>query len=88
MSHHGRGGGVGKYLLVLRYTFKLNMHNPVGWGCRIHRLHLCRGVRLPNACPVYDAKQSDGEVLVMLELRRMLSSLSLPLSQVHSGLEW
>ena len=21
--------------------------SPVGWGCRIHRLHLCRGVRLP-----------------------------------------
>ena len=22
--------------------------SPVGWGCRIHRLHLCRGVRLPQ----------------------------------------
>ena len=22
-------------------------HCPVGWGCRIHRLHLCRGVRPP-----------------------------------------
>ena len=21
---------------------------PVGWGCRIHQLHLCRGVRTPN----------------------------------------
>ena len=21
---------------------------PIGWGCRIHRLHLCRGVRLPQ----------------------------------------
>ena len=20
---------------------------PVGWGCRIHRLHLCRGLRSP-----------------------------------------
>ena len=27
-------------------------HCPVGWGCRIHRLHLCRGVRPPlNECP-------------------------------------
>ena len=24
------------------------MYGPVGWGCRIHRQHLCRGVKLPN----------------------------------------
>ena len=24
---------------------------PVSWGCKIHRLHLCRGVRPPNKCP-------------------------------------
>ena len=24
---------------------------PVGWSCRIHRLHLFRGVRAPNECP-------------------------------------
>ena len=30
---------------------------PVGWGCRIYRLLLCRGVRPPpNECPVYDTK--------------------------------
>ena len=46
------------------------MHCPVGRGCRIHRLHLCRGVRLP--------KQSDGEVPVMLELWEMRSTHSLP----------
>ena len=40
----------------------------VGWGCRIHRLHLCRGATAPNKYPVYDTKQSDGEVIVMLEL--------------------
>ena len=40
---------------------------PVIWGCRIHRLHLCREVRpTPNECAGYDAKQSDGEVPVML----------------------
>ena len=39
---------------------------PVGWGCRIHWLHLCRGVRPPNECPGYDTKQSDGEVPAML----------------------
>ena len=39
-------------------------------GCRIHWLHLCRGVRHPptNEYPGYDSKQSDGGVPVMLEL--------------------
>ena len=41
---------------------------PVGWGCRIHQLHLCRGIRFSNECPRYDAKESDGEASVMLEL--------------------
>ena len=50
----------------------------VSWGCRIHRLLLCRGVRPPprtKECPVYDTKQSDGEVPVMLELCGMRSTL-------------
>ena len=52
---------------------------PVGWGCRIHRLLLCRGVRPPpNECPGYDTKQSDGEVPTMLELWGMRSIPSLP----------
>ena len=52
---------------------------PVGWGCRIHRLHLCRGVRHPqNECPRYDTKQSDSEVPAMLELWGMWSTPSLP----------
>ena len=59
---------------------------PVGWGCRIHWLHLCRGVRPPpNECPGYDTKQSDGEDPAMLELwgvRRTPSLPSLP------GLLW
>ena len=50
---------------------------PVGWGCRIHRLHLCREVRLPQWVSCYDTKQSDGEGLVMLELWGMLSTPSL-----------
>ena len=53
---------------------------PFGWGCRIHRLLLCRGVRPPhpNKFPRYDTKQSDGEVPVMLELSGMWSTPSLP----------
>ena len=46
----------------------------------IHRLLLCRGVRFPtpNECPRYDTKQSDGQVLAMLELWGMRSTPSLP----------
>ena len=52
---------------------------PVSWGCRIHWLHLCRGVRPPpNECPGYDTKQSDGEVPATLELWGMRSTPSLP----------
>ena len=57
----------------------------VGWGCRIHWLHLCRGVRPPNKCPGYDTKQSDGEVPVMLGPGGIRSTSSLPLLP---GLLW
>ena len=32
----------------------------VGWGCRLHRLHPCRGVRTQSECPRFYTKQSDG----------------------------
>ena len=61
-----------------------NLNCPVGWGCRIHRLLLCRGVR-PPWVSWYDTKQSDDEVPAMLELWGMksiplLPSLPCPLS--------
>ena len=52
--------------------------NQVSWGCRIHWLHLCRGVRLTNEYSGYDINQSDGKVQVMLELWGMQSTPSLP----------
>ena len=60
------------------YLFK---NFPVGWSCRIHWLHLCRGLRPPpppTECPGYDTKQSYAEVPVMLELWGMQSTSSLP----------
>ena len=64
------------YLLISNYDINTC---PFGWGCRIHRLLLCRGVRPPaNECPGYDTKQSDGEVPAMLELWGMQSTPSLP----------
>ena len=44
---------------------------PVGWGCRIHRLHHYRGIRPPKKCPGYNTKKSDSKVTVMLELWEM-----------------
>ena len=42
------------YVTLQYHGYWINTHtqDPVSWGCRIHRLHLCRGVRLPpNECP-------------------------------------
>ena len=68
--------------LLLNHPYLLTVHNtincPVGWGCRIHRLLLWRGVRPPNESPGYDTKQSHGEVPVMLELWGTRSTPSLP----------
>ena len=46
------------FVSLIRSSFSLNkkkrpnhesiIYGPVGWGCRIHRLHLCRGVRHPQ----------------------------------------
>ena len=61
----------------------LNHFSPVGWGCRIHWPHHCRGVRLPhNECRRYAIKQSDGEVPVILGLWGMRRS------QGHFDPEW
>ena len=54
------------------------MFCPVAWGCRIHRLILCRGAGPPKKCPGYDTKQSDSEVPVMLDFGGMWSTLLLP----------
>ena len=67
-----------KWFQVLLCITNNSFNCPVGWGCRIHRLLLCRRVRTPNECPGYDTKQSDGEVPAMLELWGMQSTLSLP----------
>ena len=46
---------------------------PVGWGCRIHQLHLFGEVRPlpPDECPKYDNKQSEYEVPGILELKNV-----------------
>ena len=50
------------YIYIHAYTYmhthKYPHTRPVGWGYRIHRLHLCRWESPPpNECPIYDTKQ-------------------------------
>ena len=54
---------------ILKFNGISKITCPVGLGCRIHRLLLCRRVRplTYNECPRYDSKQSDDEVPVMLK---------------------
>ena len=64
-------------------------HCPVGWSCRIHRLHLCRGIKpLPNMCPEYDTEN----LMVRFQWCWSFGECGAPLhcncSQVHSGPEW
>ena len=77
-SIHEKSNCISAYVATSKYPPWLLC--PVSWGCRIHWLHLCRGVRPPpNECPIYDTKQSDGEVPAVLELWGMRSTPSLPL---------
>ena len=68
------------YMATNHIAIKKNILSfcPVDWGCRIHRLLLCRRVRPHNECSVYNTKQSDGEVPAVLEVWGMRSTLSLP----------
>ena len=68
------------HLLTLPWsTISSPFTSPVGWGCRIHRLDLCRWVILLHKCPWYDTKQSDAEATVMLPLWGMQTTPPLPL---------
>ena len=65
--------------VIVKRNFTAFTVGPVIWGCRIHWLLLCRGVRPPtNEHPGYDTKQSDGDVPVMLELWGIWNTPSLP----------
>ena len=58
--------------------------------CRIHRLLLCRGVRLPpNMCPGYDTKKSDREIPVSFGNAEHLFIAIIPWSSLaQSGRTW
>ena len=66
VSHPAHVEGLVKaYMFTTTTTTTTTNISPVGLGCRIHRLHFCKGVRPPtNECFGYDTKQSDGEAPV------------------------
>ena len=70
-------------------TFTLKIICPVSWGCRIHWLHLCRGVRpRPNECP----DMTLNNLMVRFQQRWSFGECGVPLhchrSHVHSGPAW
>ena len=64
------------------------LFSPISSDCRIHRRHLCKGVRLPHRVSCYDSKQSDSEVPVTLDICGIWSTRHCNCSQVHSCPEW
>ena len=74
----------------LRSGFKTPLRNcPVSWGCRIHWLHLCRGVRPP---PTSVLDMTLNNLMVRFQQYWSFGECRVPLhchsSQVHSGPEW
>ena len=72
-SKRGYSGYDTKFHLVMRfwchYLPVYSDRSPVGWGCRIHQLHFCKGlIPPPNRCPGYDIKQSDGKTPALGDL--------------------
>ena len=76
--------------ITLRFTLTQSSSCPVGWGCRIHRLLLCRGVRPPPPTSVLDMTLNN--LMVRFEQCWRFGECGVPLhchrSQVHSDLEW
>ena len=77
-------------LCTLTFVQPISYFNwPVSWGCRIHWLHFCRGVR-PPLTSVLDMILNN--LMVRLQKRWSFGECGVPLhchrSQVHSGPEW
>ena len=53
-------------MVISMFLHVYDVSNPVGKGCRIHQLYLCRGVKPhPNECAGYETKPSEGEAPVL-----------------------
>ena len=72
------------------YSWNYSSVCPVGWGCRIHRLLLCRGVRPPPLTSVLDMTLNN--LMVRFQQCWSFGECRVPLhchrSLIHSGPEW
>ena len=78
------------YIYIYKYFLICLKHCPnffFFWGCRIHRLLLCRGVRPPPETSVLDMTQNN--LMVRFQQCWSFGECGVPLhchrSQVHSG---
>ena len=74
--------------IICEVTFVVITWNcPVGWGCRIHRLLLCRGIRHPPSTSVLDMTLNN--LMVRFQQCWSFGECGVPLhchrSQVHFG---
>ena len=98
-SFHWMGGGNWSFGIVqwrlaydkqISWTLALyELYCPVSLGCRIHWLHLCRGVRPP---PTSVLDMTLNNLMVRFQQCWSFGECGVPLhchhSQVHSGPEW
>ena len=82
-----------RYLFIYAFMCHSKSVCPVGWGCRIHQLLLCRGVRPPHTHTLKSVL--DMTLNNLMERLQWCWSfwecrthLHCHCSQVHSGLEW
>ena len=75
--------------ITVTFMFHSFFHCPFGWGCRIHQLVLCWGVRLPhNEWPGYDTKQSDCEITALGNAEYPFIAIAPRSILAHSGSTW
>ena len=60
---------------------------PVGWGCGIYRIHLCRGVGTRKECLWYETK-SDCEASIMLDVWGIRSTIATRFILAQSSSTW
>ena len=79
------------YISISTYVF-VYVRCPGDWGCRIHRLHLCRGVRLPPPLAYECPDMTLSNLMVRFQWCWDFGEYGAPLhchcSQLQFGTEW
>ena len=76
-------------MYICTYVCCENSSIPIGWGCKIRRLHFCRGLKTPpNKCSGYDTQlhlMVKHQIWSLVECKVHLQCYY---SLVHSDPEW